>query len=76
MPRPGCLPPSRADVDTVDGWLGYIAAHRNDVALAIADGQGGRVAWRADEQQPLASAAKVIHLAAYARAGRWTDPRR
>jgi hypothetical protein len=68
MPRPGCPPPSRADVDTVDGWLGYLAAHRNDVALAIDDGQGARVAWRADEQQSLASAAKVIHLAAYARA--------
>ena len=71
--RPQCAPLSRPDVDTVDGWLGYIAAHRSDVALSVDNGMdtrglGTRVVLRSDEQQPLASAAKVVHLAAYGRA--------
>lgn len=68
MPLPGCAPPSPSGVDTVQGWLGYVASHRSDVALSVDDGQGARVVLRSDEQQPLASAAKVVHLAAYGRA--------
>lgn len=48
--------------------MGYVAAHRGDVAVAVDDGRGARVVLRPDEQQPLASAAKVVHLAAYGRA--------
>lgn len=68
MPLPGCAPPSSSGVDTVEGWLGYVAWHRSDVALAVDDRRGARVVSRPDEQQPLASAAKVVHLAAYGRA--------
>ena len=67
-PRPDCAAPAPPGVDTARAWTGYVAAHRGDVALAIDDGRGARVALRPDEQQPLASAAKVVHLAAYGRA--------
>ncbi|MGH3670255.1 MAG: hypothetical protein ACRDSH_06415, partial [Pseudonocardiaceae bacterium] len=67
-PHPGCGAPPPAGVDTALAWTGYIAAHRSDVALAVDDGRGVRVMFRPDEQQPLASAVKVVHLAAYGRA--------
>lgn len=68
VPRPGCVAPSPSGVDTAQAWTGYVAAHRGDVTLAVDDGRGARVVLRPDEQQPLASAAKVVHLAAYGRA--------
>jgi hypothetical protein len=68
VPRPGCAAPAPSGVDTVRAWTGYVAAHRGDVALAVDDGRGTRVVLRPGQQQPLASAAKVVHLAAYGRA--------
>ncbi|MFD1148316.1 serine hydrolase, partial [Saccharothrix hoggarensis] len=51
-----------------DDWLAWFRANRQHVAVALDDGRGGRVAHRAHERQPLASAVKVVHLAAYAKA--------
>jgi D-alanyl-D-alanine carboxypeptidase len=42
--------------------------HRSNVALSVDNGMDTRIVLRSDEQQPLASAAKVVHLAAYGRA--------
>jgi len=68
VPQPSCAAPPPSGVDTPQAWIGYVAAHHDDVALALDDGRGTRVVLRPDEQQPLASAAKVVHLAAYAQA--------
>lgn len=64
----GCVAPPPAGIDTTLAWTGYIAAHRSDVALTVDDGRGARVMLRPDAQQPVASAVKVVHLAAYGRA--------
>jgi len=63
-----CETAPAADVTTAEGWIGYLAEHPDTVALALDDGAGGTLGHRADEQHPLASAVKVVHLAAYARA--------
>lgn len=63
-----CAPPPAADVRTVPGWLGYLAAHREDVALVVDDGRGGRIEHRAEEVQAMASASKALNLVGYARA--------
>lgn len=68
VPRPDCAAPVPSGVDTAQAWTGYVAAHRGDVSLAVDDGRGARVVLRPGEQQPLASTAKVVHLAAYGRA--------
>jgi hypothetical protein len=57
-----------AETSSVDGWRRYLAAHAGDVSLWLEDGRGTVVAHRADQPQPLASAVKVLHLLAYARA--------
>ncbi|MFT7837344.1 serine hydrolase [Saccharothrix sp. BKS2] len=59
--------PARAQARP-DDWLSWFRAHRRHVAVAVDDGRGGRVAHRAFEPQPLASAVKVVHLAGYAKA--------
>ncbi len=69
-PAPSCAPTPAADVRTVDGWLGWVAAHPDDVAVSLDDGRDRTVEHRADEPQPLASAVKAVHLAAYATAVR------
>ncbi|GAA1301267.1 serine hydrolase [Saccharothrix xinjiangensis] len=51
-----------------DDWLSWLRANRRHVAVALDNGQGGRIAHRAFEPQPLASAVKVVHLAGYAKA--------
>ena len=63
-----CAPPSAPDVGSVEGWVGYLAAHREDVAFVIDDGRGTRLEHRADAVHPMASASKALNLAAYARA--------
>lgn len=63
-----CEAPPAADVTTPEGWIGYLAEHPDSVAVAIDDGTGNTVEHRADSPQPLASAVKVVHLAAYAQA--------
>lgn len=63
-----CAPPPAADVTTPEGWIGYIAANSDSVAVALDDGTGTVLEHRADDPQPLASAVKVVHLAAYAQA--------
>ncbi|TLF78637.1 serine hydrolase [Nocardia cyriacigeorgica] len=57
-----------AGVATAEEWLGRIHAEPDTIALAIDDGRGNTIERRADDQQPLASAVKVVALAAYARA--------
>ncbi|MBW0102807.1 serine hydrolase [Pseudonocardia sp. KRD291] len=67
--EPGtCAPPPAPDVGSVEGWIGYLAAHRDDVAFVVDDGRGTRLEHRADAVQPMASASKSLNLAAYARA--------
>ncbi len=67
-PTRACTPPPAADVTTPEGWLGYLADHPNDTAYVVTDGRGHVVRHRAGHRQPTASAIKVLHLAAYARA--------
>ncbi len=65
---PTCAAPPAADVTTAEGWLGHLAAHRDDVAVLVRSGEETLVEHRVDEPQPLASALKVVHLAAWAAA--------
>ncbi|WP_433269998.1 serine hydrolase [Actinosynnema sp. CS-041913] len=65
------LPSAPAAASTTvqpDDWLGWFRANRRHVAAVVDDGNGGRVAHRPHERQPLASAVKVLHLAGYASA--------
>lgn len=68
VPGPGCVPvdPSTADTATAAGWLGYLAAHRRDIGLLLNDGRGTVLRHQSMTPFPAASAAKVLHLAAYA----------
>ena len=63
-----CPPPPSANTATADGWLGYLAQHGDDTGLVLDTGTGTTVEHRENDRQPLASAVKVVHLAAYARA--------
>lgn len=63
-----CDPITSTDLNTQDGWLGLIDQAPETVSLVFDDGRGRSVEHRPDEQQPLASAVKVVHLGAYARA--------
>lgn len=66
--REQCGPPPAAGVASADEWLGRIAADPENIALAVDDGRGGRIEHRVDALQPVASAMKIVPLAAYARA--------
>ncbi|TQC50244.1 serine hydrolase [Rhodococcus sp. WS4] len=63
-----CAPLPPADITTASGWVGYVGSHTDDVAFFVDDGRGRTVEHRAGDTAPLASAIKVVHLAAYARA--------
>ena len=63
-----CAPVMSTDLNTQEGWLGLIEQSPETVSLVMDDGRGHVVEHRQDEQQALASAVKVVHLAAYARA--------
>lgn len=63
-----CVPVTSTDLNTEDGWLGLIDQAPDTVSLVVDDGRGRIVEHRPDDRQPLASAVKVVHLAAYARA--------
>lgn len=63
-----CPDPGPADPATAAGWIGYLAAHPDQVALVVDDGRSEPLRHRPDAAQPAASAAKLVHLAAYARA--------
>ncbi|RMB71844.1 serine hydrolase [Rhodococcus sp. SBT000017] len=63
-----CAPVTSTDLATEDGWIGLIDQAPDTVSLVIDDGRGRTVEHRADQQQVLASAIKVVHLAAYAQA--------
>ncbi|KAA8877191.1 serine hydrolase [Nocardia colli] len=63
-----CASIPAASVTSVDGWLGRIHDDRDNIAIAVDDGTGNTVERRVDDQQPVASAVKVVPLAAYARA--------
>lgn len=68
-PRPAdCAPAPRADPTTADGWLGILATTPDDVGLVVDDGRGAVVSHAPDVQMPIASAVKVVHVAAYGRA--------
>lgn len=62
-------PPAPApDLSTAEGWLAWISAHRGQLGLVVDDGRGHRLVHRPDTAMPLASAVKVVHLAAYSAA--------
>lgn len=63
-----CAPVTSTDLATEDGWIGLIDQAPDTVSLVIDDGRGRTVEHRADQEQVLASAIKVVHLAAYAQA--------
>jgi hypothetical protein len=68
-PRPAdCAPAPAADPATADGWLGIMAATPDDVGLVVDDGRGAVVSHAPDVPMPLASAVKIVHVAAYGRA--------
>ncbi|MEJ2886447.1 serine hydrolase [Actinomycetospora aeridis] len=68
-PRPAdCAPPPATDPTSADGWLGILAATPQDVGLVADDGRGAVVSHAPDAQMPVASAAKIVHVAAYGRA--------
>ncbi|CAM00954.1 beta-lactamase family protein [Saccharopolyspora erythraea NRRL 2338] len=61
-------PAAPPDLSTPDGWLSWISTHRDGFAIVLDDGLGARLSHRPRQARPLASAVKVIHLAAYATA--------
>lgn len=63
-----CAPAPVADMTTPDGWIGFAAEHPESVSFAVDDGLGHTAEHDADTPHPLASAVKVVHLGAYARA--------
>ncbi len=71
-PRPAtCAPAPAADPLTDQGWLGLLAAQPDDVALVVDDGRGAPdsvVSHAPERPMPLASAVKIVHVAAYGRA--------
>jgi Beta-lactamase enzyme family len=64
-PPATCPPPPTADLATSDGWVAHLAAEPASTGLVVDDGRGHVVAHEATTPFPLASAAKVVHLAAY-----------
>jgi beta-lactamase class A len=71
-PRPAdCAPAPAADPVSDEGWLGLLAAQPEDVALVVDDGRGAPdsvVSHAPDRPMPVASAVKIVHVAAYGRA--------
>ncbi|MFC7344142.1 serine hydrolase [Saccharopolyspora griseoalba] len=59
---------SPPDLSTPEGWLSWLPANRDRVGIALDDGRGAQLAHAASAPMPLASAVKVLHLAAYAEA--------
>ncbi|MBP2473830.1 hypothetical protein JOF53_002702 [Crossiella equi] len=68
LPALPALAAPKADFTTREGWLAWLAANRHRVGLYANTGRTC-LAHRADAPQPLASAVKVVHLAAYAESG-------
>ena len=71
-PRPAtCAPAPAADPVSDTGWIGLLAAQPDDVALVVDDGRGAPdsvVSHAPERPMPLASAVKIVHVAAYGRA--------
>ncbi|GGG23441.1 D-alanyl-D-alanine carboxypeptidase [Rhodococcoides trifolii] len=65
---PACESTPAVDLTQPEGWIGQIPAQSETTSLVIDDGKGTVVDHRPDAVQPLASAVKVVHLAAYAQA--------
>lgn len=63
-----CALPRAGDTSSVPGWIGYLAAHRNDYALRVTPVDGAPIFHNSGEVFPAASSVKLIHLAAYAQA--------
>jgi beta-lactamase class A len=66
-PSPTAPAPDRP-IDSADALVAWIAAHPAAASVLVDDGRGRRVTHLADRPRPLASAAKVVHLTAYAQA--------
>lgn len=63
-----CAPTPAADLTTPDGWIGFLAENPDAASVVIDDGTGSALVHDGDRDRPLASAVKVVHLGAYARA--------
>ncbi len=63
-----CGQAPKAGVGSANEWLGRIHEEPDNISVLVDNGLGGVAERRGDEQQPIASAVKVVHLAAYARA--------
>ncbi|WP_459547442.1 serine hydrolase [Nocardia sp. X0981] len=63
-----CPPIPAGDVSSAEGWLGRIDQEPENISVAIDDGRGHVAGRRVDDRQPIASAGKIVPLAAYARA--------
>lgn len=63
-----CPPAPAGDVTSAEGWLGRIGQYPENISVAVDDGSGHVAERRVDDRQPIASAEKVVPLAAYARA--------
>ncbi|MGQ0573725.1 MAG: serine hydrolase [Pseudonocardia sp.] len=66
--RPATAAPPAPQPDSAEALLGWIRDHPARASLLVDDGRGGALDRLADTPRPVASAAKVVHLAAYARA--------
>ncbi|MCP3801822.1 class A beta-lactamase-related serine hydrolase [Allokutzneria sp. A3M-2-11 16] len=53
---------------TPDAWVEWLRGNKDKVGVHLDNGKGGVVAHRQGVAQPLASAMKIVHLAAYATA--------
>ncbi|MCK2245375.1 MULTISPECIES: serine hydrolase [unclassified Crossiella] len=58
-----------SDFSTREGWLAWLATHRDQVGVFADNGARACLSHRAQESQPLASAVKPVHLAAYTLSG-------
>src|SRR4051794_27742569 len=65
---PTTAPAQPRPIDSADALVDWMAAHPGAASVFVDDGPGRRVTHLADRPRPLASAAKVVHLTAYAQA--------
>ncbi|MER2092218.1 MAG: serine hydrolase [Saccharopolyspora rectivirgula] len=61
-------PAPETDLSTPEGWLEWIRHHPDDFGLVLDNGYGDQLLHQPRTPRPLASAVKVVHLAAYAEA--------
>ncbi|SDN59144.1 serine hydrolase [Allokutzneria albata] len=78
LPALASAEPQAAPPKTPEAWVEWLRGNKDKVGVHLDNGVGGVVVHRQEVAQPLASAMKVVHLAAYATAvaERRLDPKR